>query len=80
MTHTVDSQILVAFSDYTLKRELIRTAEHINTIAKEQGIYFAIAFLSDANYDNERLQKLLPILHTIRGAIKNELATNRNCT
>lgn len=70
MSHKVDPQIQAAYQGYTLKRELIRTAEHITTIAEEQGIYFAVAYLYDASYDPERMKQLLPILEKSRGAIK----------
>jgi len=56
----------------TLKAELLRTAEMVVQIAKEQGVFFVVALLHDSSYGNERLAKLLPILQETRGAIHSE--------
>lgn len=47
----------------TLEQELERTAELLKEIIqRKNGLYFAVAFLADASYDNKRLHKLLPYL------------------
>ena len=56
--------------DSTLKGELHRTAEMLVSVAKEQGVFFAIALLYDSEYDRERIKALLPILQSTRGAQK----------
>ena len=54
----------------TLQGELIRTSELLVDIAKEKGVYYAIALLYDSSYDTERIKALLPILQNTPGAIK----------
>lgn len=74
--HKVDPQILAAYPNYTLERELQRTAEVLINIAETQGIYFAVAFLYDASYDEDRIKKLLPFLQKQKGAIKSVTRPN----
>ena len=54
-----------------LNRELRIIAEKLVEIAASQGVYFAIAFLYDASYNEKRIKKLLPILQKTSGSIKH---------
>ena len=54
----------------TLEMELELTADMLVEIAEERGLYFAIALLVDASYDNEKMRLLLPYLEKKMGAIK----------
>jgi len=54
----------------TLDQELIRTAELLVELSREQGVYFAVALLHDSGYDLKRLGALLPILQETKGARK----------
>lgn len=53
-------------------KELLRTAEMLVDIAEKQGVYFAVAFLYDSQYNLDILKRLLPILENRRGAIKGK--------
>ncbi|MEE8263251.1 MAG: hypothetical protein V3R83_12385 [Gammaproteobacteria bacterium] len=53
-----------------LRAECYRTADMLVDMAEKQGVYYAVAFLSDAGYDLKRLKALLPILEQTRGALK----------
>jgi hypothetical protein len=53
----------------SLHNELVRTAEMLVSITRDQGIYYAIALLYDSNYDSARIAALLPILQHTQGAI-----------
>jgi hypothetical protein len=58
----------------TLDQELARTAELLVEIANRKvngGVFFAVAFLYDAQYDRERIKKLLPYLQKQSGSIIN---------
>ena len=58
------------FKGGSLKRELYRTAEMLVDISEKQGIYFAIAFLYDSNYDIDQIKTLLSILKNTKNSIK----------
>ena len=55
----------------TKKGELHRTAEILVEIVNAQGIYYAVAFLMDSQYDLATIKQLLPILEKQNGAIKS---------
>ena len=59
----------------SLDDELRRIAEMLVHIADEQGIFFAIAFLYDAGYDQERIKRLLQILQVTPGSVKKIITT-----
>lgn len=54
----------------SLKKELVTTADMLVEVAEKQGVYFAVALLLDSSYDAGRLQALLPVLESTKGAIK----------
>lgn len=54
----------------TRKGEYYRTSEMLVEIAEKQGVYYAVALLVDSGYNNEHLQKLLPLLQQTQGSIK----------
>lgn len=60
----------------SLEDELRRTAEVLVTIAETQGVFFAVAFLYDAGYDQERINRLLPILQVTPGSVKKIITTS----
>lgn len=57
------------FSGGTKKGELARSAELVVEVAREQGVFLAIAFLYDIGYTRDDIGELLPILQQEKGAI-----------
>tara|TARA_R100000388_G_scaffold93298_2_gene77692 strand:+ start:511 stop:693 length:183 start_codon:yes stop_codon:yes gene_type:complete len=51
--------------------ELQRTAEYICNIQENQGLFFAIAFLADSQYNNEELQRITQIMSERRLGFKS---------
>lgn len=68
----------------TLNAELRRTADLlINEIGQGEwpmNIFFIVAFLYDASYDTDRIQKLLPILREKCQRIEDEKDKTQNAT
>ena len=60
---------MIGSSRETRKRELARSAELVVELAREQGVFFAIAFLFDIGYTRADIAELLPILQQEKGAI-----------
>lgn len=60
---------MIGHSGGTRKGELARSAEVVVEVAREQGVYFAIAFLFDIGYTRADIAELLPYLEREKGAI-----------
>ena len=60
---------MIVSSGGTRKGELARSAELVVELAKEQGVFFAIAFLFDIGYTRADIAELLPYLQREKGAI-----------
>ena len=60
---------MIGSSRGTRARELARSAEVVVEVAREQGVFFAIAFLFDIGYTRADIAELLPYLQEEKGAI-----------
>lgn len=47
----------------TKKGEYYRTIELLDEIYKEQGLYFVLAFLWDAQYNREDIKNMMELIH-----------------
>lgn len=52
----------------SVKRELLRTADMLVDIAKNQGVYFSVAFLHDSQTYSDRMPDFLDVFEGTRGA------------
>jgi len=52
------------FGNYTKKQEYKRTLEMLPTILrKENGLYYALAFLYDSGYEGKDLKEMMELIH-----------------
>ena len=54
-------------------QEYKRTIEHLQQIAKEQDIYFVLAFLYDSQYDRDDIAAMMDLIHPGKNSFSDNL-------
>lgn len=67
--HMMRSLTLCHFKEGSKEAEYQRSIEHFETIFNTQGVYFALAFLYDAQYENSDLKAMVELLDKQRGEL-----------